>query len=171
MDYELTRSKRKTLSMTITKSLAISVKAPLKYPKVLIDEFVASHEKWIERHKEIQRVRNLTETELDEGRITELKALAKAEIPRRVEHYSNIMELYPSSVKITSAKTRFGSCSGKNSLCFSYMLMQYPTEAIDYVVVHELAHIKEKNHSAAFYSLVAEYLPDYKAREKMLKHR
>lgn len=79
------------------------------------------------------------------------------------------MNLYPTALKITSAKTRFGSCSGKDSICFSYLLMRYPDEAIDYVVVHELAHIKHKNHSKAFYTLIEKYLPDYKEREKLLK--
>lgn len=87
----------------------------------------------------------------------------------RVEYYSEKMGLYPASVKITSAATRFGSCSGKNSICFSYRLMLYPPEAVDYVVVHELAHIKEKNHSARFYALVERYMPDYREREKLLK--
>lgn len=104
--------------------------------------------------------------------MSEFRALAAAELPRRVEYYSEKMGLYPTSVKITSAATRFGSCSGKNSICFSYRLMLYPPEAVDYVVVHELAHIKEKNHSARFYALVERYMPDYREREKLLKkHR
>lgn len=101
--------------------------------------------------------------------MSELRALAAEELPRRVEYYSDKMGLYPTSVKITSAATRFGSCSGKNSICFSYRLMLYPPEAVDYVVVHELAHIKEKNHSARFYALVERYMPDYREREKLLK--
>ena len=79
------------------------------------------------------------------------------------------MGLTPTSVKITSAKTRFGSCSSKNALCFSLYLCLYPSEAIDYVVVHELAHIKHKNHSREFYDFVASVMPDYKEREKIVK--
>ena len=79
------------------------------------------------------------------------------------------MHLYPSSVKVTSAKKRFGSCSAKNSLCFSLYLFDYPDKAIDYVVVHELAHIKEHNHSKRFWRVVENYLPDYKERDKVLK--
>ena len=73
------------------------------------------------------------------------------------------------SVKITSAQKRFGSCSGKNNICYSYILMQYPIEAIEYVVVHELAHTVHHDHSRDFYNLIAEYMPDYKQREKLLK--
>ena len=84
-------------------------------------------------------------------------------------HYAAIMGVVPTGIKITSAKTRFGSCSSKNSLCFSLYLMAYPDRAIDYVVVHELAHIRQKNHSPAFYAEVAKVMPDYKERVKLLK--
>ena len=72
-------------------------------------------------------------------------------------------------IAITSAKTRFGSCSSKGNLSFSYLLMLYPDSAIDYVVVHELAHLKEMNHSPRFYKIIEEVLPDYKERKKLLK--
>lgn len=79
------------------------------------------------------------------------------------------MGLYPMGVRITAARHRFGSCSADNRLCFSLLLMQYPPEAIDYVVVHELAHIRHKHHQAAFYNLVAIVLPDWKSCRKLLK--
>ena len=68
-----------------------------------------------------------------------------------------------------AASSLLGSCSSKNSLNFSLYLLQYPPEAIDYVIVHELAHIVHKNHSPAFHALIARYLPDHKARRAMLK--
>lgn len=64
---------------------------------------------------------------------------------------------------------RFGSCSASNRLCFAWRLMRYPEAAVDYVVVHELAHIRYKNHGPAFYRLIASVLPDYKERIKLLK--
>ena len=99
-----------------------------------------------------------------------LKKLAQEYIPPRVAEFSRVMELYPNGVKITSAKTRHGSCSGKNNLCFSYRLMRYPKEAVDYVIVHELAHIKHKNHQKEFYELIEKYMPDYKERQRLLKN-
>ena len=90
-------------------------------------------------------------------------------LPRLVEKYSELMGLYPSSVKITSARTRFGSCGPNNSICFSWRLMAYPAEVAEYVVVHELAHIKHRNHGDEFYALVEKYLPDYKDRRRLLK--
>ena len=79
------------------------------------------------------------------------------------------MDVRPTGLKITTARKRYGSCSGKNSLCFSCFLMDCPEEAIDLVVVHELCHIREKNHGPRFYALLGQYLPDYKERKKLLR--
>ena len=94
--------------------------------------------------------------------------MTQGEIDRFVAAHA-IMGVVPTSVKITAARTRFGSCSGKNGICFSLYLMQYPEEAIDYVVVHELAHIRHHDHSSAFYAEVAKVMPDYRVRMKLLK--
>ncbi len=170
MQYRLVRSKRKSLAIEVTASLEIIVRAPLFLSKSKIERFVAEHEQWaekaIEKIKEKQKNRP---PEPNEQQIKILKERARELLPQRVKFYSELMGLAPSKVKITSAKTRFGSCSGKNSLCFSYRLMLYPEAAIDYVVVHELAHIKHKNHGKQFYALVEKYMPDYKQREKLLK--
>ena len=72
-------------------------------------------------------------------------------------------------VKITGAKTRFGSCNSRNSLCFSWRLMQYPDEAIDLVVVHELCHIAHHDHGPGFYALLGSILPDHRERMKLLR--
>ena len=79
------------------------------------------------------------------------------------------MGVEPTGIKITAARTRYGSCSGKNSLCFSCFLMNCPEEAIDLVVVHELCHIRVKNHGPQFYALLAQVLPDYRQRREGLK--
>jgi predicted metal-dependent hydrolase len=79
------------------------------------------------------------------------------------------MGLEPTGVGITGAEKRFGSCSAKNRLSFSWRLMRYPEAAVDYVVVHELAHIRHKNHGKEFYALIESYMPDYKERRKLLK--
>ncbi len=95
--------------------------------------------------------------------------LAHDELTKRVQYYCKVMGLAPSAVKISSAHTRWGSCSGKNSLNFSWRLVLAHPDAVDYVVVHELAHIRQHNHSAAFWQLVKRVLPDYKRREEILK--
>lgn len=75
----------------------------------------------------------------------------------------------PTGITVTAARTRFGSCSGKNRLSFSLYLMAYPETAIEYVVVHELAHIRHHDHSPAFYREVEAYLPDWRARRALLR--
>lgn len=168
--YTLIRSKRKTIALEINKSLEIIVRAPARMPKVAVDDFVRRHAGWIDSHMDIIQKRIAAAgPEPTPLEIEALRARARNEIPPRVTHYATLMGVTPTAVKITSAKTRFGSCSGRNSLCFSLYLMRYPQAAIDYVVVHELAHIVYKNHGQAFYALIASILPDYKQRRALLK--
>ena len=168
-EYELIRSRRKTLALEITRDCQILVRAPLRTAKKQIDDFVSRHEGWIAKHLESQRQKAAAAPPPPtEAEIEELKRQAKATLPGKVAHWSQIMGLVPTGVKITTARKRYGSCSGTNSLCFSCFLMQKPEAAIDLVVVHELCHIQEKNHGPRFYALLAQYLPDYKERQKLL---
>ena len=97
------------------------------------------------------------------------RRLAKLHLTERVPHFAGLMDVSPTIIKINGAKTRWGSCSAKKSLNFSWRLVMADDAVIDYVVVHELAHITEMNHSARFWAVVAGILPDYKARQKRLK--
>jgi len=90
-------------------------------------------------------------------------------LSERVFFYSTLMGLFPTSIKITNALKRYGSCSCKNSLCFSWRIVMAPPSIVDYVVVHELSHIKEKNHSKDFWRLVERFIPDYKSKRRWLK--
>lgn len=156
------------MGLEITGDCEIIVRAPIKMSDRAIAEFVSKYRGWIDKklpeaEKRAKKSKAISEKE------DELRRAAREVIPPLVERYSKLMGLKPASIKITSAEKRFGSCSGKNSLCFSWRLMAYPTEAVEYVVVHELAHIKHHNHSSAFYSLIEKYMPDYKERQKLLK--
>ena len=168
--YELIRSRRRTLALEITRDCRVLVRAPLRLSQAKIDAFVESHTVWIQAHLEQQRQRMTSAppppTEAD---ITALKAKARAILPGKVAYWSEKMGIRPTGLKITAARKRYGSCSGKNSLCFSCFLMDCPEEAIDLVVVHELCHIREKNHGPRFYALLGQYLPDYKERKKLLR--
>ena len=169
MEYQLIRSKRKTLAIEITREAQILVRAPLRMPEAAIRVFVEKHTAWIEKHKAAVLAKAAAEDSISPQLQAQHVAMAKEELPRRVAHWAGVMGLSPTGVKITSAAKRFGSCSGKDSLCFSWRLMLYPPQAREYVVVHELAHIVHKNHQAGFYALVAKYLPDYKQREALLR--
>ena len=154
IEYELVRSKRKTLAVQVTREGRVIVRAPLRLAKYRIERFVAEHTDWIVRALADQQSRRAAHPEPDEAKQAELIRRAKIELPPKVQHYAKLMNLYPTGLKITSARTRFGSCSGKNSICFSWRLMDYPEPAIDYVVVHELAHIAHKNHGPQFWALL-----------------
>lgn len=169
MDYILIRSNRKTVSMHISDDLSVVVKAPLFMSKKAIDLFVKSHENWAEEKIKMISERNIAHPEPDEETRKLLQKKARETILPLAERYAGIMGVNYTGIKITSAKKRFGSCSGKDSICFSWRLMMYPIEAVEYVVVHELAHIKHKNHSREFYAFIESVLPDYKVRQNLLR--
>lgn len=168
-EIEIIRSKRKALSLEVKEDCSVVLRAPLWCSKKMIDNFVSEKTEWLNSALDHQEKVMMNKPELDEIKIAELKKSAKEILPERVRYYSDVMNVNPTGIKITSAKKRFGSCSTKNSLCFSYMLMLYPPEAVDYVVVHELAHIRFHNHSKEFYKFIERFLPDYKSRERLLK--
>ena len=97
------------------------------------------------------------------------KLIAKNYIPQRVNFFAMEMDVQPTAIRITSAKTRWGSCSGKNSVNFSWKLIMADDETIDYVIVHELAHIKQHNHSPKFWDIVESIIPDYRKQKEKLK--
>lgn len=168
-EYTLKRSDRRTVAIEITKNSEVLIRAPKKLSISKIEEFIAQNEKWIDRHIELQNERQKNRKELSEDEIQALRSKAKKYIIPRVSEYSKIMGTDYTGVKITSAKTRYGSCSAKNSLCFSFYLMQKPLYAVDYVIVHELAHTVHHNHGKEFYKLIEKYMPDYKDRISVLK--
>jgi len=169
MEFTVKYSRRRSYGLEITRDAKILVRAPLKASKKSIDEFVKKHEGWINIHLKKQEMRLLNHPLPTEDELAQLKALAREIIPERVAYYSSVMGVFPKRVSINSAKTRFGSCSSNNTLNFSCRLMQYGNDAIDYVVVHELAHITHHNHSRDFWALVERYMPDYRERKKLLK--
>lgn len=168
-DYTLVRSRRRTLSMELKRDGTVVVHAPLRLGVEKIDAFVAAHEAWLVRARTRQAERLAAHPEPTEAEREALLARARSELPQRVAHWSRVTGLVPTGVKITGAKTRFGSCNGRNSLCFSWRLMQYPDEAIDLVVVHELCHIAHHDHGAGFYALLGSILPDHRERMKLLR--
>lgn len=167
-EYRLIRSKRRTLALQI-KDGELTVRAPEGLEKSRIDDFVRRKEPWIRTHIAIQEERSRLHPEPDEAQRQRLRSMAEEILPQRVEHFGKITGLRPKQIRINQAKTRFGSCSSKGNICFSWRLMEYPPEAIDYVVLHELCHLRFMDHSANFYALVEQYMPDWKRRREMLK--
>ena len=97
------------------------------------------------------------------------KKKARDFIHQRVDYFSRMLKLQPENIRITSAESRWGSCSGDNNLAFSFRLIMAPPVVIDYVIVHELMHIKEKNHSPKFWLHVEAVMPEYRKHRRWLK--
>lgn len=171
MNYEIIYSKRKTLCLQVKQNGTVIVRAPFGAPRAKIEEFVLKHRGWVAKKVEIAKNKPVSIDMLDENEIKRLKELALEVIPPRVEYYASLVGVSYASISINRAKTRFGSCSSQKRLNFSCNLMRYPIEAIDYVVLHEVAHLKELNHSKRFWAIVEKYMPDYKERKRILKMR
>ena len=166
-DYTLIRSKRKSVAIQVDENCNITVRVPLKISQKEIDRILLEKKSWLEKTIISQREKKKNIKEYSEDEIKLLRKKAKEVIPQKVEYYSRIMQVSPSTVKINSAKKRYGSCSGTNSLNFSLYLMDKDERFIDYVVVHELAHIRHHNHSKDFYKFIEQFMPDFKERMKL----
>lgn len=169
MDYTLIRSARRTLAIQVKPDGQVVVRAPQRVTKRRIEEFIACHEDWIIRAKaKALKAQENARTYTDEERRAGIEA-AKAYIPQRTAYFAERMGVTYGRITIREQRTRWGSCSSKGNLNFNWKLMLMPREILDYVVVHELAHRREMNHSAAFWAVVEAEMPDYRERRRMLK--
>ena len=94
---------------------------------------------------------------------------AQHRIPKITEKYAAQMQLFPQKISFRKAKRRWGSCSDTNAISFNYLMMKLPPNVVQYIVVHELAHIQHKHHRKSFWQLVEKHMPDYRELEKELK--
>ena len=164
--YTVIYEKRRSIAIKVEGGKVI-VKAPKSADKVFISSVVTKHSGWILNR--LNTPPNPSEKELAPDEIRRLRTSAKVYFENMADIFSNITGLKCGRIKITSGKQRLGSCSSDGNLCFSYRLMLYPEAAREYVVLHELAHIVEMNHSPAFYKFIEKFMPDYKERKKLLK--
>lgn len=174
MEYILKRSDRKTIGIQVNPDLTITVRAPRRVSKREIDRILKEKEEWICRAVEKQRERQelCEENVEDHLQFSDIQALADQAmkyIPERTAYFAQRMGVTYGRITIRNQKTRWGSCSSNGNLNFNCLLMLTPPEVIDYVVVHELCHRKEMNHSKAFWNEVAGILPEYKTQLQWLK--
>lgn len=169
MDYEIIHTNRRSVGIRITQDGKIIVRAPYRMSKRSIDEIVEKHKGWIENRLDAILSTPTITYSASKEEINNFKEKTKEIVLPLIEKYSSIMGVTPTKVNFTSAKRVFGSCTAQKHLNFSFRLCLYPYEAIEYVVVHELAHILQMNHSKKFWAIVEKNLPDYKERKKLLK--
>ena len=171
MEYKLIRSKRRTLAAQIVHGELV-IRAPFYATAREIDAFISNNRKWIETHlskaREIEKRAEAYPT-LSAEDIKALATKAKKVIPERVKYYAPLIGVTYGRISIRSQRTRWGSCSAKGNLNFNCLLMLTPPEVIDSVVVHELCHRKEMNHSQKFYAEVLRVFPNYEKCHKWLK--
>lgn len=171
-EIKLIRSRRKTISIEVTTDAQVIVRAPNRASLADINRFIGEKADWID--KSLSKMRRLQaeqsqRKELSSQEVKLLVTRAKRIIPQRVRYYADIMGVTYGRITIRMQKSRWGSCSGKGNLNFNCLLMRTPERIVDYVVVHELCHLKEMNHSPKFWAEVEKILPDYKERRKWLK--
>ena len=165
-DVQVIRSRRKTAAIELTGDGRILARVPVRMTNAEICRMIQKRSGWIERHLE-EMYRQAEESEIPAGRLSpeEIRMLADQMfkvIPERVAYYAQKMGVTYGRITIRNQKTRWGSCSAKGNLNFNCLLMLVPSEVLDYVVVHELCHRIEMNHSSRFWAEVEKVMPDYK---------
>lgn len=167
--YEIIRSSRKTMALQVKPGGEVFLRIPYRVSLRFACQFAEENREWIiSRYQEALEAKNPT-PEYTAEQIWEGKKKAAVVIGDRAAFYSRSMGVSYGRITIRQQKTRWGSCSIRGNLNFNWKLALMPQDILDYVVVHELAHRREMNHSPAFWKIVEEVLPDYKERRKWLK--
>lgn len=172
MNIEIKRSSRKTLAIEVSREGEVMVRAPYQLPLSEIEKLVEKKSDWIRKQIEKMQERKSRESAVEKltpEQVRELADRAKEVIPERAAYFAEKIGVAYGRITIRNQKTRWGSCSSKGNLNFNCLLMLAPPEVLDYVVVHELCHRKEMNHSDRFWHEVERVLPDYRRWQKWLK--
>ena len=159
--YRIIRSSRKTLAIQFSVSGQVTVRAPHTMPDSTIQRFLSQKESWILKHLSHSASRP-AQPQAENPPLSEFRRSYYMESARK-------MGVTYGRITIREQKTRWGSCTSEGNLNFNWRLIFAPEKVLDYVVVHELSHRKEMNHSPAFYAVVASVMPEYKACEKWLR--
>lgn len=161
MDYQLIRSDRKSISIEITEDQKLIVRAPNSLPLSEIEYFLNSKQKWISRHL-FMISEDYERLIIAEDQIPHLRKRAKEELTEKVRLWSERTGLTCRDVRINCARSHFGSCTSRNVLWFPFWLVLLKEDQIDYVILHELCHTAEHNHSSRFYALLERWMPNWK---------
>lgn len=168
--YEIIYSSRKTLAIQVTSDGHVKVRAPRRTSRTDIERFVKEKENWILKYVEkAQKNPAPSATPLSDAERRYYIRIARDIFTQKTAYYAQIMNVTYSRISIREQKTRWGSCSSAGNLNFNWRLIFAPETVLDYIVIHELAHRKEMNHSPAFYAVVESVLPDYKTSRKWLR--
>ena len=168
MDYRIIRSSRRTLGLEVTRDGELIVRAPRLVTKRQIQSFVNAHQSWVEKQMAKMHAANAV-TPLTDAELKDLTTRAKAVFAERVAFYAPQIGVTYKKITIRHQKTRWGSCTREGNLNFNCLLLLAPPQVLDSVVVHELCHRKEMNHSARFYAEIRKVFPEYRKWHGWLK--
>ena len=168
---QVLRSNRRSLSIEVKPDMSLLIRAPYWLDSKSIEDYVKQKQDWIVKHlnKMMASATDPAPDRLSDEEIIELAEKSRDVVNEKLHHFAPIVGVEYNNVTIRCQKTRWGSCSGKKNLNFNCLLMLTPEDVKDYVIVHELCHLKELNHSKAFWSEVERVLPEYKAPRRWLK--
>ena len=170
---KIIRSRRRTLALEVREGGEVIVRAPLYSHKAEIDAFVRAHENWIITKYNLMITKQNKKPEHTFPKPEEINAeeldRIKAAFAERTAYYAGLINVTYNRITVRDQKTRWGSCSGEGNLNFNWRLIFAPAGVLDYVVVHELAHRKEMNHSPRFWKVVEDTMPEYRKYQKWLK--
>ena len=166
-EYRIIRSSRKTIAIEIKANGELLVRCPGRMKMEDIRKFVESKQSWIEKHCVDTAAVNLPPYTGEE--LAQLRKMARELVEARTAHYAPLVGVEYNRITIRAQRTRWGSCSSRGTLNFNCLLALVPSEVLDYVVVHELCHRKQKNHTKAFWAEVEAVLPDYKTGRNWLR--
>ena len=171
MEFEVIRSNRKSMAVEIKLNKLI-IRAPMQATNEDINAFMLKNKAWIEKHLAKAQAQQQAAASVKKLTMDEIRKLADKAveiIPERVKYYAPLVGVTYGRITIRNQRSKWGSCSSKGNLNFNCLLMLAPPEVIDSVVVHELCHRKEMNHSERFYAEVLRVFPDYHKWDKWLK--
>ena len=167
--YQWIRSRRKTIAIQIDREGQVIVRTPYGITKRQVEEFLDEKKDWLLQTRQRVEKRKTEQIPISEEVRREGIERAKRIFPERTAYFAKRMGVDYGRITIREQKTRWGSCSSKGNLNFNWKLVLLDPELLDYVVVHELAHRREMNHSVAFWKVVESELPDYRERRRRLK--
>lgn len=167
ISYSVKRKRTKGIRLTVSCDGQVKVTAPYLLGNNLIEKFVFEKSKWI--LSKLDYFKKKKYVFLKSGIFKKNKDLAYGIVKERVDALNRFYGFKYGRITIRNQKSRWASCSKKGNLNFSYKLAFLPPEVRDYIIVHELCHLKEFNHSFGFWKLVSQSIPDYIARRKSLK--
>jgi predicted metal-dependent hydrolase len=171
VEYDLkVNARARSIRLAVHPEKGLQVTLPKRVSKVMAEKFIVQKSEWILKYLErFKETLGNSSKKLTVKEIKKYKEDARSLAAARLAHFNSFYNFSYNTVSIKAQKTRWGSCSRKKNLNFNYKIALLPLHLTDYIIVHELCHLAQMNHSAKFWTLVAQTIPDHTARRKELR--